>query len=171
MSKSLLTPQHYAPYYGAYLALAPDDNLLEALEIAQHQLIRFAQEVPMEKIEFVYAENKWTLKDIIQHIIDVERVFAYRALCIARNDQTPLPGFDENAYVVQAQASRRSLQGLLSDFASVRQASLALFASFSTEEFLRMGTASDYAISPLALGYIIIGHQLHHMQVYEQRYL
>ncbi|OYU84972.1 MAG: damage-inducible protein DinB [Flavobacterium sp. BFFFF2] len=170
MTKNLLTTNQYAPYYGTYLSLVPDDNLLEVLEIAQHQFIKFVQDVPLEKIDYAYAPGKWTLKDMVQHIVDVERVFAYRALRIGRGDTTDLPGFDENEYADAAQANRRSMQGLLSEFAAVRLSTLCLFGSLSSEELMKMGTASGHNISPLALGYIIVGHQIHHMKVFTERY-
>jgi uncharacterized damage-inducible protein DinB len=161
----------YGTFY-AYLAqIDPQYPLLEELEIALHRFIHFVREIPMDKFDFRYAEGKWTIKDIIQHIIDAERVFAYRAMRIARNDQTALPGFDEDFYVTNANANSRSIQDLLTEFSMVRHATIYLFKSFSPDSLERIGIASDNPISVRALGFIIIGHQNHHQTVFQQRYL
>jgi uncharacterized damage-inducible protein DinB len=125
----------------------------------------------MDKFDYRYAEGKWTIKDILQHLIDTERIFAYRALRFSRNDLTPLSSFDENEYVIEAKANRRSIQELLTELAVVRQATLSLFKTFSEEELLRIGTASSKPISVRALGFVIIGHQNHHQRFFEERYL
>jgi uncharacterized damage-inducible protein DinB len=125
----------------------------------------------MDKFDYRYAEGKWTIKDIIQHVIDTERIFAYRALRISRNDITPLPGFEENDYVENTKANERGIQDLLAEFSAVRYATLFLFKSFSEEQLKRIGTASGTAISVRAIGFIIIGHQKHHQNVFQERYL
>ncbi|NRT10616.1 DinB family protein [Flavobacterium sp. 14A] len=161
----------YAPYFEGYMQAAGTGILIEELEISVHAFIRFVQNIPMDKFDYRYAEGKWTIKEIIQHLIDTERIFAYRALRISRNDSTPLPGFDENEYVVNTTASERNLQGLLTEMAVVRQATLSLFNSFSKEQLLRIGIASDKNISVRAIGFLIIGHQVHHQRIFEERYL
>lgn len=161
----------YAPYFEGYMQAAGTGILIEELEISVHAFIRFVQNIPMDKFDYRYAEGKWTIKEIIQHLIDTERIFAYRALRISRNDSTPLPGFDENEYVVNTNASERNLQGLLTEMAVVRQATLSLFNSFSKEQLLRIGIASDKNISVRAIGFLIIGHQVHHQRIFEERYL
>jgi uncharacterized damage-inducible protein DinB len=162
----------YGAFYAPYLAqIDPQYSLFEELEIALHRFIHFVREIPMDKFDFRYAEGKWTIKDIIQHIIDAERVFAYRAMRIARNDHTPLPGFDENIYVTNANANSRSIQDLLTEFSMVRHATIYLFKSFSPDSLERIGIASENPISVRALGFIIIGHQNHHQTVFQQRYL
>ena len=145
--------------------------MIEELEICLHEFIRFVQNIPMDKFDYRYAEGKWTIKDIIQHVIDTERIFAYRALRISRNDTTPLPGFEENDYVENTKANERGIQDLLAEFSAVRYATLFLFKSFSEEQLKRMGTASGTAISVRAIGFIIIGHQKHHQNVFQERYL
>ena len=125
----------------------------------------------MDKFDYRYADGKWTIKDIIQHIIDAERIFAYRALRFARSDTTALPSFDENTYVEEAQANKRSIQDLLTELLIVRQATLALFKTFSEEQLLKKGTASNNPMSVRALGFVIIGHQNHHQRVFLERYL
>ena len=125
----------------------------------------------MDKFDYRYDEGKWTIKEIIQHLIDSERVFSYRALRISRNDKTPLPGFDENSFVENTNSNQRSLQGLLTEMAVVRQATLSLFSSFSVEQLERIGMASNHQISVRAIGFIIIGHQEHHQKIFQERYL
>lgn len=171
MRSDQLPINEYAPFYASYINAIENVQLLEELEISQHDFIRFVQDVPMEKIDYRYAEGKWTLRDIIQHVIDAERIFAYRALRFARNDKTELPGFDENAYATQTDVTRRSIQSLLSEFRSVRQATTSLFESLTQEQLQRLGVASGKEISVRALGFIIIGHQKHHQKVFIERYL
>jgi uncharacterized damage-inducible protein DinB len=172
MKSSDLNQDEYAVFYKPYIDKVSNEyTLIEELEISVHRLIKFVQNIPMDKFDYRYAEGKWTIKDIIQHLIDAERIFAYRALCFARNDKTELPGFEENDYVGEANAGKRSIQELLSELAVVRQATLSLFKSFSAEEFTRKGIASNNPMSVRALGFIIIGHQNHHQCVFEERYL
>ncbi|WP_374549879.1 DinB family protein [Flavobacterium sp.] len=172
MKISQLQPNEYSQFYANYVALVSDEyTLLEELEISVHRLVKFVREIPMDKFDYRYAEGKWTIKDILQHLIDAERVFAYRALCFARNDKTELPGFEEDDYVIEANANKRSIQDLLTELLIVRQSSLALFKSFNDEQLMRIGTASNNPMSVRALGFIIIGHQNHHQRVFEERYL
>ena len=171
MKISQLTDTEFAPFYASYVAQVPDGDLLEELEISVHDLIRFVQNIPMDKYDYRYAEGKWTIKDILQHLMDSERIFAYRALRIARNDKTPLPGFDENAYADIAVGSERSIRDLLTELALVRQATIHLFKTFQEDALLRTGTASGFPVSVRALGVIIIGHQKHHQKIFEERYL
>ena len=136
-----------------------------------HDFIKFVQNIPLEKFDYRYAEGKWTIKDIIQHIIDAERIFGYRALRISRNDKTPLPGFMENDYIENTNANGRSIQDLLTEFSAVRHSNLLLFKNFSEEQLVRLGTASNHTISVRALGFLMIGHQKHHQKVFQERYL
>jgi len=171
MKLDQLPVNEYAPFYAGYIQAIDNVELLEELEICVHDFIRFVQNIPMDKFDFRYAEGKWTIKDIIQHLIDVERVFSYRAMRIARNDTTPLPGFDENFYVANTNANNRSIQDLLSELALVRQSTLFLFKSFTPEQLAKIGTASDKQVSVRAIGFILIGHQKHHQEVFRERYL
>lgn len=171
MLSTELTNEEYAPFYAGYIEAAANTNLIEELEICLHEFIRFVQNIPMDKFDYRYAEGKWTIKEIIQHLIDSERIFSYRALRIARNDKTPLPGFEENDYVANTNAKDRNLQGLLTEMAVVRQSTLSLFKSFSKEQLILLGTASDCAVSVRAIGFIVIGHQKHHQQIFKERYL
>lgn len=172
MKPSDLSPNEYAPYFLTYISQVSNEyTLIEELEISVHRLIKFVQNIPMDKFDYRYAEGKWTIKDILQHLIDTERIFCYRALRIARNDKTELPGFDENDYAVEASGSRRSIQSLLTELAVVRQSTLSLYTTFSSEELMRVGTASGNPVSTRALGFMIIGHQNHHQNIFQERYL
>jgi uncharacterized damage-inducible protein DinB len=172
MKKSELQSNEYAAFYSGYVNNVTEEYMLiEELEISIHRFVKFVQNIPMDKFDYRYAEGKWTIKDIIQHLIDAERIFAYRALCFARNDKTELPGFEENDYVVEANANQKSIQDLLSDFLVVRHATMSLFKSFSSDQLLRVGIASKNPMSVRALGFVIIGHQNHHQNVFIERYL
>ena len=172
MKISELNENEYAIYFDKYIKLSNNETiLLEELEICLHDFIRFVQNIPLDKFDYRYDVNKWTIKEIIQHLIDTERIFQYRALRISRNDVTPLPGFDENNYATNSNGNSRSIQDLLTEMAVVRQSTLSLFKSFSKEQLLLIGTASENKISVRAIGFILIGHQKHHQKIFEQRYL
>ncbi|MEM0577323.1 DinB family protein [Flavobacterium polysaccharolyticum] len=171
MNSNQLPVNEYSKFNATYINAAMNVELIEELEISLHDFIRFVQNIPMDKFDYRYAEGKWTIKEIIQHIIDTERIFSYRALRISRNDKTPLPGFEENDYVDNTDANKRGLQELLTELSAVRHATLLLYKSFSDEQLARMGIASENEISVRAIGFIIIGHQKHHQKVFEERYL
>lgn len=171
MNLNQLPENEYSEFFATYIKALDDVHLVEELEISLHDFIKFVQNIPMDKFDYRYAEGKWTIKDIIQHIIDTERIFGYRALRISRNDKTPLPGFDENEYVENTNANNRGLQELLTEFSAVRHSNLLLFKSFSEEQLTRMGIASNHPISVRAIGFMIIGHQKHHQNVFQERYL
>lgn len=172
MKLTQLQPNEYAAYFENYLSqVSAEYTLIEELEISVHRLIKFIQNVPMDKFDYRYEVGKWTIKDILQHLIDCERIFAYRALCFSRNDKTNLPGFDEDLYATAANGTTRSIQSLLTELAVVRQATLSLFKTFSDEQLLSAGTANNNTMSVRALGFVIIGHQNHHQRVFEERYL
>lgn len=170
MNSNQLPENEYSAFNGTYIKALDNVDLLEELEISLHDFIKFVQNIPLDKFDYRYAECKWTIKEIIQHIIDAERIFAYRALRISRNDQTPLPGFEENDYVNNTTGNNRSIQELLTEFSAVRHSNLLLFKSFSDEQLTRMGIASNHSVSVRALGFLIIGHQKHHQRVFQERY-
>ena len=118
----------------------------------------------------IYAQGKWTIKDILQHLIDCERIFNYRALTFARNDKTELPGFEENDYARETNANKRSLDELISEFVNVRKSTMDLFAAFDENMLMRMGKCNDRSVSVLALGFVIAGHELHHARIIRERY-
>jgi uncharacterized damage-inducible protein DinB len=171
MNSNQLPENEYSSFNATYIRALENVELIEELEIYLHDFIKFVQNIPMDKFDYRYAEGKWTIKDIIQHIVDAERIFAYRALRISRNDKTPLPGFEENSYVENTEANKRSIQELLAEFSAVRQSTLLLFKSFSEEQLVRIGIASENTISVRAIGFIILGHQKHHQKVFQERYL
>ena len=171
MNVNQLPVNEYSEFVATYIKALDDAILLEELEISLHDFIKFVQNIPMDKFDYRYADGKWTIKDIIQHIIDAERIFGYRALRISRNDKTPLAGFEENEYVESATANSRSIQELLTEFSAVRHSNLLLFKSFSEEQLKRLGIASNHTISVRALGFLMIGHQKHHQRVFAERYL
>lgn len=172
MKPSQLLSGEYASFYANYINQVSEEySLVEELEISVHRLVKFVQEIPLDKFDYRYAEGKWTIKDILLHLIDTERIFAYRALRFARNDKTALASFDENNYVDEAHANKRSIQDLLSEMLVVRQATLSLFKSFTEEQLLRKGIAFNNIMSVRALGFVIIGHQNHHQKIFLERYL
>ena len=171
MRPSELSKDEYPAYFSTYIAAVDDVDLIEELEISVHRLIRFIQNIPMDKHDYSYAQGKWKIKDIIQHLIDAERIFAYRALRFARKDSTELPGFEENDYADIAGGNNRSLVDLLSELVVVRQATLSLFKTFSDEILIRSGIASNKSVSVRAIGFVIIGHQNHHQRIFQERYL
>ena len=167
-----LEENEFAPFYGSYVAQVSNEySLIEELEISVHRLRNFVQSIPMDKFDYQYAVGKWTIKDILQHLIDSERIFAYRALRFARKDATPLPGFTEDDFANEAGGSQRSIRDLLTELAIVRESTLALFRTFSDEVLKRRGEASGTEMSVRALGFVIIGHQNHHQRIFEERYL
>ena len=162
----------YAPYQESYIKLVDEAySLTEELEISVHNFIHFVREIPMDKYDYRYTEGKWTIKDIIQHLIDSERVFAYRALRFSRGDETLLPGFDENLYADNANGDDRSINDLLTEMSALRHANIMMFKSFSKESLMKKGVASGYTVSVRAFGFLIIGHQNHHMKIFRERYL
>ena len=171
MKSNQLPINEYADFYKSYIQVLQDIDLIEELEICLHDFIKFVQNIPMDKFDYRYELGKWTIKEIIQHLIDSERVFSYRALRISRNDKTPLPNFNENEYAANSNGNTRNLQGLLTELAVVRQATLSLFNSFSQEQLTRTGIASNNEVSVRAIGFIIIGHQKHHQKIFAERYL
>ena len=131
----------------------------------------FVTHLPEAKADYAYAENKWIVKDVIQHLIDAERVFAYRAMRFARKDQTNLSGFDENSYAVNANANARTLASLKEEFIAVRTSTDALIASFTEDQLQQKGMGNNNSITVNAVCFIIFGHIIHHQQILEERYL
>lgn len=165
-------PGEYAPYVIMYIGLLPDDGLiLKYLEDNLRATTEFMRSLPHEKLYYRYAEGKWTIKEILAHFIDDERIYAYRALRFARNDQTELPGFEQDAYAVESGANERSLDELLEEFAAVRKSTIALFNSFDDRVLTRYGVASGNVMSVRAIAYHIAGHELRHLNMIKERYL
>lgn len=169
----MIPKNEYAPYFEHYMQLVSKDDtsIIEYLVASQKEFESLLRNLPKEKHEFAYLEGKWTMKELIQHIIDTERVFCHRALCFARNDKTSLPGFDQDVFVVYANSNDRNYYDLLDEMAIVRKGSILLFKSFSEEALLRIGVGSGNEMSLRALGYLFSGHQIHHLNIVKERYL
>jgi len=161
----------YAPYYGKYVMLVPDGDLTATLSRQLDATLAVLSSLSEQRADFSYAPGKWSIKEVVGHLMDSERVFAYRALSIGRDDKTPLPGFEQDDYVASANFNERTLSSLLEEFTAVRQATVQLFKNFADKEWQRRGTANGQEITPLSLGYIVAGHELHHMDVLRTRYL
>ena len=161
----------YPEYFQRYIDQVEDENLLAALESNSVEAIRVFQSIPEEKIAYSYEEGKWNCKELIQHIIDTERVFSFRSLVFARKDETPLPSFDENKYAKNSNANSRTIDELVEEFYAVRKSSQLLFKTFSKEQLLERGVASGKSISVLGMGFIMVGHCIHHLNILQERYL
>ncbi|HET8774466.1 MAG TPA: DinB family protein [Thermoanaerobaculia bacterium] len=159
----------YAPYAADDIALVPGDDAIEALRACARDTVALFGTFPEERI--AYAEGKWTLKEVLGHLIDDERIFAYRALCVARADPRPLAGFDEKEYVAATTFESRTFAQLLREYDLVRESTVAFFASLTPEEWLRRGTVNGYQASVRGLAFHIAGHELHHLRVVRERYL
>ena len=164
-------PTDYAPFYETYVSLVKSDDIKQALSASLAEMENFLQSVPENKSDHAYAENKWTVKQVLQHTIDAERVFAYRAMCIARGEEQSLPSFDENQYAEHAAVEHRSLNGLKEEMILLRKATVALFENFTDSMLQVKGIASNKSITVLSLGYITVGHWLHHQRILAERYL
>jgi len=154
-----------------YVENVKDQDVMEALKDSSSKMLAIVRALPEGKGDYAYAAGKWTIKEMLCHMIDAERIFAYRALRFARNDRTPLPGFDENSYAPEANAGARTLAHLVREMETLRQTTIDLFANFTPAMLDRTGTASNMPLSVLTLGYIISGHETHHRKVLTERYL
>ena len=159
------------PSFHNYINQVTEDDLLEAFSSQSIAFIRFLVTIPVDKYDYRYAEGKWSIKEVLQHIIDAERVFAYRALRFARKDATPLPGFDENLFAANSKADKRSWDKLVEEFKLVRRSSELMFQSFDEDQLEAGGIASGHTNYVLALGFVIIGHSAHHQKITKERYL
>ncbi|WP_431134314.1 DinB family protein [Psychroserpens mesophilus] len=171
MTKYQLNTNEYNPYFQTYIDKAGDLNVIEGLKQNGLTVMAFLEAIPEEKYDYAYAQGKWTIKELIQHVIDTERIFTFRALSFARKENTALSGFDENEYAKTSQANRRSKQSLLNEYKALRLASIALFESFTDDMMLQIGNASNSDISVRAIGFILVGHENHHCQIIQERYL
>ncbi|MCC7503112.1 MAG: DinB family protein [Flavobacteriales bacterium] len=158
-------------FYQRYIDQADGRDLLEVLAIASDRTWATVRRIPAEKAHFRYAPGKWTIEQLIQHVVDSERVFAYRALCFARKDATELPGFEEDDWAAATEGSPRSLRAIMTDHDAVRQASITLFHGLTAEELHRTGIANGNRFSVRALGWAIAGHAMHHVHILNERYL
>ena len=163
-------PTEYAEFYANYISKVPGSDVLGVLESQRLQMLQLFAARSERDGSFRYAPAKWTVKEVLGHITDTERIFTYRALRIARGDQTPLPGFEQDDFVKNGAFSERTLANLAEEFVLVRAASLALFRSFPEQAWLRRGVASQKEVTVRALAFITAGHQIHHRLILEERY-
>lgn len=172
--KKILKPEdgEYAPYAIMYIGLLPHDGLVlkhlqDNLKVVEALVLAF----PEERLTYRWAEGEWTIKEILGHIIDDERIYCYRALRFARNDTTELPGFEQDDYVLYSGANERSLEEILEEYRAVRQGTITFFNSLPEEALTRAGVANGHLMSVRAAAYHIAGHELHHLNSIKENYL
>ncbi|MEO8276198.1 MAG: DinB family protein [Thermoanaerobaculia bacterium] len=163
-------PSEHADYQTPYIAAVPDGDIRETLAAAGESAQRLYAAISEPRSHFAYSPGKWTIREVVAHVADSERVFAYRALRFGRADSTPLPGFDQEIWVPHSRASTRPWEEIIADFAAVRAATLSLVRSFSGEDWERGGKASGIAVTVRALTWVIAGHELHHRRILLERY-
>ncbi len=165
-------PGDVAPFYQKYIDLVPETNdILDELYQQHMDTIDLLTSLDDETLNTAYAPGKWTILDILVHLMDVERVFAFRALCFSRNDKTPLPGFDEDSYAANSEASGKKVLNLIKEFSLIRSCTIEMFRGFSQTQLSRVGNANGYDAKVSALAYVICGHEIHHRNVIEERYI
>jgi len=163
-------PDEYSAFHSGYINLVNDEPILDLLENLKESTYSFFTELPADKADYAYGEGKWTIKELLGHMIDTERTFAYRILAFSRG-QEELPGFDENTYVENATFGSRLFYDLVNEFRTVRESNMYLFRSLSMEQLAATGIASGKAISVNALLYITAGHEMHHLNIIKEKYL
>lgn len=166
-----LNPSEYNPYYKSYIDLVSNESLMDALSAGKSIVASFFESLPSAVWTYRYAPEKWTPKDILQHIADTERVFAYRSLYFARSQNADLKGFDENIFAETAMANEQSTVALVDNYKAVRAATLKLFSSFNDHQLSQRGRANGSEMSVRAAGIIICGHEIHHCNIIKERYL
>ncbi|MEL6251487.1 MAG: DinB family protein [Bacteroidota bacterium] len=172
MNRSILTRKENNEYYDRYIEQIPSDlSLRVGFGSSLEEVVEFFQRIPEGKLEYRYEAGKWTIKDILQHIIDTERVFAYRMFRIGRGDATPLAGFDQNLYIEPSGANKKSLAELIEEFQILRKSTQSLLGSLLDEDLEQIGEASGFPVSSRALAFIILGHERWHMKIIRERYL
>lgn len=174
MNTAIERPQagEYPDYGGYYIQqVAENEDALSCMEANQSILENLVGGLDESQLRYRYEPGKWTIKEMVVHMIDAERVFGYRALVAARNDKSPMPGYDHNAYVPASEANERSIENILEEYQAVRAASLALFRNLPAEGLSRLGEASESPVTARALAYMIAGHERHHVRLMRERYL
>ncbi|PIB35136.1 hypothetical protein BFP72_06870 [Reichenbachiella sp. 5M10] len=162
----------YNEFYQGYVDYTfHESDILGYLKAQRDEVMSLYESLPEEKLDHAYAEGKWTVEQLLRHIIDTERVFGYRAMCIARGDRTDLPGFDENDYVDQSDDSRNTRQDMLTEFIQVRNANMSMILNFSKEMLATVGNSNESPTSVRAIVYILGGHLAHHLTILKERYL
>jgi hypothetical protein len=161
----------YAPYYKLYIDTVPDINIIDALGMQTDSATKLLMGITEEKSQYRYAPEKWNIIELTGHILETERMLAYRALCISRNEQTSLPGFDQDEYVRQTDYSKITMKAMVEEFAALRKANILMLKNFTDDMCLRKGTANKNPLSVRALAYVIYGHVQHHLNILKEKYL
>lgn len=162
----------FLAYFNNYIRYVPEQvDVLKWMEENAQHTVEFLSELSDEQLAFRYAPGKWTIKDILQHIIDTERIFSYRALCIARGENQSLPGYEEDQYASAANTAPRFIDDMLNEFQTLRYSIISLFTSMSEEALCRTGIVNGHPLSARACAYILAGHEVHHMRVIREKYL
>jgi len=164
-------PDEYAAYAAPYIAKVPAGPIIEILEYLGDNTYNFFSRMTAAQAGYAYAEGKWTLKEVLGHLVDTERVFAFRAMAFSRGDKSPLPGFEQDDYVANAEFAGRSIQSLASEFKAVRESNIYLYSSFTEEQSRLFGTANNNPVSVRALVYMTAGHELHHVGIVKEKYI
>jgi hypothetical protein len=163
-------PDDYATWFRSYVDRVPDGDVLARLREQVGHMLALLGNTSIEQADHRYEPGKWSVKRVVQHLVDGERMFCYRALCIARGDTQPLPGFDENAYAAHDASDGRTLDAIAAEYRAVRAATLALFEGFDDAAWQRRGVANGQPIAVGALPWIVLGHDLHHFAILRERY-
>lgn len=161
----------YDPYYETYVSLVPDGDIVDILEAQAAEVNDLFSRIPEEKGPYAYADGKWTIKELLGHLIDGERMFMYRTFRISRGDETPIEGFEQDGYIKNARSNSRSFADLIEEFTDLRRANVIAYRHFSDEDWSRTGTANQVEITPKALVYVAAGHIKHHLNILRERYL
>lgn len=161
----------YIPYFESYINLVPEDDIIAALKANHQTFLDFIEEIPRQKLNYFYDEGKWTVKQVINHVIDTERILSYRALRFARGDSQKILSFDENLYAANANLTNTNTQILADEFDSVRLSNILMFRQLSEKELLLKGQMSSGEVNVLSLGYMLCGHAQHHINIIKERYL
>jgi len=164
-------PGEYAPYAAGYIAKVPSGPIIEILEYLKDSTYNFFARMTSEQADYAYADGKWTLKQLLGHMIDTERVFSFRVLCFSRGDKNPLPGFEQEDYVANSTYDTRSIQDLASEFKALRTANVYLYNSLTDEQSEITGIASNHPVSVRALVYMTAGHELYHLDLIKSLYI
>jgi len=170
MKKSELGPEEFSHFYATYLNALDDVALNDALLNGREWFKNFLNELPESQLQHRYAPEKWTIAEVLLHLIDTERIFQYRAFRFSRNDMTPLPGFEQDGYILESESTTKSKKDILSEYLAVRNATISLFEPMNSKKLKRVGTASDMPWSVAALGFVISGHQKHHANILLEKY-
>lgn len=163
--------EEYNPYYETYIGKVKGDDFVQNLKEQKYETLNMLTKLSEQEWNHKYAPEKWTIKEVMMHIIDTERIFAYRALRVGRNDMTPMPGFDQNDYIPYVDAENINSDSIINEYEAVRNSTIALFENMNEKAYTRVGEASGSPVSALALGYMIAGHEIHHVQLLHERYL